>query len=349
MPSSTSNSDFRPGRRGARSAGSRQVRAGLLCLGLAGLLTLLTAAVWRHTPLRTYEALIARETRPAARDYFLGYSGSDFEHHIYYHDLDGVMDSVRSADVLVLGNSRTMYAFTRSFVEQFWSRYHLRCYVLGFGQGEQDVFPAALMDKFRLRPRWVIVNGDIFFTGRASASADHAMRYGRFPALVVRREGTLGHALRRQIHRWLPHVAATEYPTEPDWITYRSRTDGTWFIAAHKGVAKILPRAEEDAGEAGVTATLQEAESFARCVRGHGAKLLLTFVPSPVDDRAVVREVAARLGVPLIMPEMDEVMTVDGSHMTPASSERFISLFLDQVQPYLAGATAGGTESGPGN
>lgn len=293
------------------------------------------AATWRHTPISTYEALAARERPPASPDYYLGYSGSDFEHHIVYHGLEDVAGPLRSADVLILGHSRTMYAFPRSFVERFRSRYHLRCYVLGFGQGEQDLFPSAIIEKYDLRPRWVIVNADNFFSGTVSSAARHAMRYGWLPAWAVRFEGKASHVVRQTIHRVLPHFACSEAPGQADWVTYRSISDGTWYIAAYKGEAKALPQIE-GAAESAPEAAMEAAERMNRLVKSRGGELLLTFVPSPLATRAQVRDIAARLGAPLIMPRLDSVMTLDGSHMTQESAELFYSAFLEEVEPYLA-------------
>jgi hypothetical protein len=315
------------------------VRALLLFLGVFVALVVTVAAGWRHTPLSAWEALVARARPPASPDYYLGYSGSDFEHHIVYHGLEPVADPLRSADVIILGHSRTMYAFPRSFVERLQSRYHLRCYVLGFGQGEQDVFPMALIEKYDLRPRWVIVNADNFFSGTVSASARHAMRYGLLPALAVRFEGMASHAVRRVIHRVLPHFACAEAPAEQDWVTYRSISDGTWYVAAAKGKPTMLPPVDsslEAIPAPASAAALRAAERMNRLVTSRGGKMVLTFVPSPLADLPQVRDIAARLGVPLVVPRMDSAMTLDGSHMTPESAEQFESAFLEEIGPYLA-------------
>jgi hypothetical protein len=338
MPSSTSSSRPAPDAAGGlRKEPRRGIQGPLVFLAGFALMAVLVSALWRHTPLRRYESLAARALAPESADEYLGYSGSDFEHHIVYHGLENVAPPLRAADVLILGHSRTMYAFTRDFVERFEARTHLRCYVLGFGQGEQDIFPEAIIRKYDLHPRFVIANADNFFSGTTSAAARHALRYGRLPAMATRFEGVASHEVRRAIHRWLPHFACSEAPGLSDWVTYRSISDGTWTIAAYKGEAKAIPELEGPP-EPPTPAALEAAERLNRMVAERGGRLVLTFVPSPLSDRPQVREIARRLGVPLIEPHLGTVMTLDGSHLDPESARRFQDAFLDQIAPYLPAA-----------
>jgi hypothetical protein len=305
----------------------------------------LVAATWRATPLRIFEALVARERRPASRDYFLAYSAGLIEQHVYYHGLEPVEGPLRAADVLILGNSRTMHALPRPFVTQLASRYHLRGYLLGFGGSEGDVFPLALIEKYDLRPRWVIVAVPRFFTGR-SAAARSAMRLGPLTALQVKYEGLASHLVRHAIHLVLPHLACTEYPTEPDWVVYRSISDGTWFVAASKGEPGVLARGAGTARPV-PEATRAAAGRLAAIVRGRGARLLLVYVPppAPLDDRAGAAALAALVHAPLVGPELEGLATTDGSHLTPQSAARFDAALLDSLGPYLA---PGGPSAPPG-
>ena len=75
--------------------------------------------------------------------------------------------------MILLGNSRLMFAARPRILDAFFEARGLRYYVLGFGFREADRFPLAVIEKFDLKPRMVIVNADGFFLDSLS---DFAVR-----------------------------------------------------------------------------------------------------------------------------------------------------------------------------
>jgi hypothetical protein len=306
-----------------------------------GLLTAAAAGVAAHTlvdrALPGPEPDIVSTEAPAAADaYYLAYDRSGHvDHHVIFHGIDRESTAnLRASDVLLLGNSRLMFAFTRQDLRGFFPRLGLTYYVLGFGHREHDAFPRAIIRRFDLRPKLVIVNADRFFLGDQSAWADRVMDDSWFDAAKLWFEAEATHAVRRTVQPWLPHVPS-ELDRERELIAYRSRADGTWLIA--NSFAGLGGRMAPDDGRP-LTPDfnkLARARDFKAEVEARGGRLVLCLVPAPTASRAHAEWLAGELGVPLVAPVPDELRTFDGSHLTPQSASRFAGLFFAELEPVL--------------
>ena len=116
-------------------------------------MTAVTAAVWASRPgLGGRVKNITRAERPSD-DYYLAHDhGGHVDHHVLYFGTDAVaLDHLKRADVLLLGNSRLMFAARPRVLDAFFAARGLRYYVLGFGFREADRFPLAVIEKFDLQ------------------------------------------------------------------------------------------------------------------------------------------------------------------------------------------------------
>lgn len=274
---------------------------------------------------------------PAAADsYYLAYDrGGHVDHHVIYHGTDaGVVENLRSSHVLLLGNSRLLFAFTRQDLRGFFSRHGLTYYMLAFGHREHDEFPRAIIRRFDLRPRLVIVNADRFFLGDESGWAERVMNDSWFDAQKLWLEAEASHAVRRALHGAVPHVPDL-IAGERELIAYRSRVDGTWVIAtSFAGLGAAMPRPETgpaapDPGQ------LQRARAFKAEIEARGGRLVLCLVPAPNTSRPAAEWLARELDVALIAPAVDDLRTFDGSHLTRESAARFAGAFFDELAPVL--------------
>src|SRR5690606_24024119 len=116
------------------------------------------------------------------------------------------LEAMRAADVLLMGNSRLMFALRGNVLRQYFLPRGLRPFALGFGHLEQHEFPLAIFRRYDLRPRVVIANVDNFFGGVPSPWAERVMRETRFDAWKVVVEANAAYHARRALHRVVPHV-----------------------------------------------------------------------------------------------------------------------------------------------
>ena len=279
--------------------------------------------------------IVTHGVPPEAGTYYLAYDrGGQVDHHVLYHGTDAVaIERLKAAQVLFLGNSRLMFALDRGALRGFFDELGLTYYVLGFGHTEQDDFPARIIAKYDLRPTVVIVNADGFFWDGQSEWAARTIEESAFDAWKLQFESEAAHRLRRVIHRVVPQYADLVHG-RPEVVLYRSRLDGTWFVANRFGEEFPFPWPSLDRNEPSAR-SLRSAEAFKRELASRGAELVLCLVPAPEASLHRARLLAAHLGVPLVAPQVDGLTTVDRSHLSAASSWRFQQVFLTELRDIL--------------
>ncbi len=320
----TSSSDG-PGRRRAKKYSAEPISI-LVCVGVFALLTaswLLTARLiaGRFRPLAAFVS------PPSSPEWYLAYFNGDIEHFAIYDNLDGAAESLKHAEVLFLGNSQMQYAFRdRSVLQQFFLARGLSYFILAFGYGEGATFPEAIIRKFDLHPKWVIVNADPFFGTVPSAVASRAMSFGHLEAWKSSFEAVSSLAVQRRIHQIFPDFAPSQYDVHPQWIYYRAKSDGTLRLAAWRGTPGAIAPSDSTSGPPPRPDVINEAERFKRELDARGGQLVLTWVPPSSGNTA--RNLASLLQVPLIVPEEMGLSTIDGTHLDYESCRHFSTSFL---------------------
>lgn len=295
-----------------------------------------------------------------------------------YYGLGRSVDNARKADVLLLGNSRTLFAFREDSVEAFCRQTGLRVFNLCFPANDGMVMAYEAILRNDLRPAFVVVNENQFFTlARSPYGADTA-QVGRAGAWMRVWEHRLSWEVRRQLHRLFPRFGFGDiYSARPN-VTYQSTGDGclvyenfsvgrqSYAIQAEKG-ASDLPEDE-----------LRLARKFKESLEERGTRLVLTDIPYDMESYVRARKLSDSLGalilapenlkpfhkavklarelkVPLVEPPLEGLRTLDGSHLTGDSARKFADGFfarfkaLKPVREWIlkkAGEKAG--SDGPG-
>ena len=272
---------------------------------------------------------------PNSSEFYLAHDrGGHVDHHVLYHGIDRVaMDRLRNAEVVFLGNSRLMFALDQGTLRRFFGEQRRSYYVLGFGHEEQDQFPVEIMRANGLRPRLVVVNADHFFGADRSDWAARVVEESDFDAWKVRTEAEAAHAVRRALHRVVPHYVDL-HTGQREFVIYRSREDGTWFVANEFGIGSRFDWPPGDS-ERPTPESLRAAESFKREVEARGARLVLCIIPAPDASLHRAQAVAAHLGVPLLVPQLEGLRVVDGSHLSTDSAQRVSAMLVEQLRAVL--------------
>jgi len=124
-----------------------------------------------------------------ANDHFLAYCDSqryaDYEHGALFYGLErSAIDSIRSAEVLFIGNSKLQAAFSTKAVRDYFNAISVRFFVMGFGYGDESTFSLAVLRKWGASPKILVINADPFFSDKISQPARDALE-GR-PAFLWR-------------------------------------------------------------------------------------------------------------------------------------------------------------------
>lgn len=268
-------------------------------------------------------------------DRYLAYCGADgygdFEHGALYLSLvPEAVQSLRRADVLILGNSRTQRAFSTRATGDFFAALGARFYAMGFGYGENVNFAQALFERHGLRPRAVIVNADPFFDTDLSWPARTLLRTENGPTIY-------GGKLRwQELHRAVCGDATTAWLCGDEQAIFRSATDGRWTLSTGRPSRDlpIRPVAETRWLEQG-DVLAERARSFLAGLGVPRSCVVFTVVPSDFATYQTARHVAEAAGVPLVVAEEPDLLTTDRSHLTQASAERWSGSFLRAIEGRL--------------
>ncbi len=290
-------------------------------------------ALWKGTSLRRFTLAIAAAAPPPG--HFLAHDrGGHVDHHVLLHGLDDdALRNLRAADVLLMGNSRLMFALRGPALRQYFVTRGLRPFALGFGHEEQHLFPLAVMQRHGLRPTIVIANVDNFFGGVTSPWGARVLRDSAFDAWKLEFEANTSHAVRRAIHQVVPHVPDLQ-DDEREFVIYRSARDGSWFIANDFGHGSRL--APFYRGRDTVRPhNLDLARAFKASVEAAGARLVFALVPGRDVSLTHAQMLADLVGVPLVAPDVPGLRTMDGSHLTDESAVRYAAVFFQHLDPVL--------------
>jgi hypothetical protein len=303
-------------------------------------LVLGTTAAIDGVPARAAE--VAMGERPPADDYYLASDiGAYVDHHVLYHGLDReALAHLRAADVVFVGNSRLMFALRPAVLGPFFAEHGLRYYALGFGFREADRFPLAILEKFDVRPRLVVVNADGFFGGGLSDWAELVHRDSAFAARKHRWEAEASHVARRTTHAVLPHwdslIGLPGFGRARAPNTYRSRRDGTWELSPWPPGKTLVPALTDEPVALG-RGELAGARAFKQVLDARGTPLLLTRVPTHQPyGSGTPAAFAALLGVPLISVHPPGLATHDLSHLDEGSAHDWSRAFTAALEPHLA-------------
>jgi len=287
---------------------------------------------------------IAQAERPLGDDHYLaGDIAGQVDHHVLYFGLDDVASRhLQTADVLFLGNSRLMFALRPEVLGPEFAALGLSYYALGFGSREADRFPLAILRKFDLRPRVVVVNADGFFIRWLSAWAEAVNRDTPFAARKLRLEAEASHRARQALHvvapHWLSIFGRPGLGQARGFNIYRSRIDGTWEISPWPSATSTFappPAAGPAIGRGERAAAL----AFKAEMDRRGITLILTRVPTPEPHGgAGPARFAELLKVPLVLAEPPGLTSADHSHLDAPSAFDWSREFMAVLAPHLGGA-----------
>jgi hypothetical protein len=96
-----------------------------------------------------------------------------YEQGAYWFGLEPrAIEHLKKADVLFLGNSRAQFGFSTENLRNYFRRRGISYYVMGFGYGESNEFALALIEKYRLKPKLLVIDADPFFNTGVSNPAE---------------------------------------------------------------------------------------------------------------------------------------------------------------------------------
>lgn len=311
----------------------------VFCVAILGLLGA-TYRAWETVPaLASRVENISIAEKPRDSHYLAHDRNGHLDHYVLYHGIDRqAIANLKRAQILFVGTSRLMFAL-RSRILRPWAREKgLTYYALGFGMREGDTFTLDLIRKHDLRPELVVVNVDGFFARELSEWAERVVSDTAFGARRQVWEAQIAHEGRRLIHRvipnWIDLYGRPGLPSGGEFIAYRSRSDGTWSISPWPEA--VMPAPSQDFFAASVGPRIGDpARAFKQELDRRGARMILTYVPTPDDSGGNPVALGDLLGVPVVGMDVDGLTSSDGSHLSELSAAVWTKRLIDDLTPYL--------------
>lgn len=281
---------------------------------------------------------------PTARTYVDTYQDDAFWPDLA-HEVTGLSDAVRSADVLILGSSKVLFGLSAATLEAH-SGGRLRFFNLGIGGGEGSLGMNTLIERLDLRGRTLVVNLDNdMLSGASLERSRRALAMDRFQAATR----VYSVRLRAAGDTWLDRVGLPQLRLARSGLQLQPRAEPRTYRDALNGDALPARRspsqgATEPLGPAAPGLALDPAAldrpHFRRIVeewRSRGMRLVFVVVPyangvHPSDYNPGLPEAAVqRYGGRAVALDWREARTADGIHVDRESRERFSRQLADAL------------------
>lgn len=277
---------------------------------------------------------------------YLAYCNSkhfgDYEHAAFFWGLEPrVVESLRAAKVLFVGNSRVQFAFSTEATRHTFKEMHLPHYLAGFGYVENMTFIQQLIKKYGLHPEAVVINADysffknemtpisIPFFEPVTRSAYWAALYNN---LLKAGFSRVARSLCGYLTGACPQTLRTLWrrPETGEWVWL-----GT-FAMKDESIPVDPAKAQPPPDEPAMENILQAATAFVADLRLPSRCVILTAIPNNVAiDEPIANRVGERLQLPVIVPHLDHLATIDNDHLDGPSAERWSGAFFRDAIPAL--------------
>jgi len=275
-----------------------------------------------------------------SEEYYLAYCHStrfgDYEHYALYNASEPqAVAALKQADVLFLGNSNTQYAFSTEAVEDYFNNSNTTHYVMGFGQGAQSPIAEAIIQKHQLQPKMLVANIDPFFSTETNGTftrvlADNDELHAEF-------------ARKRKLQLWQSEVCADTQSRWFRWVCsgrgetlFRSRLNGHWLTDYYRENQQHPVTVSMDFLDR-LDASATAANAFIASVGANRDCVVLTVTPRTGTPEAFAKALADKLDLPLIMPVVENLVTIDHSHLDKNSALRWSQAFLTEFDAHAQG------------
>lgn len=270
-----------------------------------------------------------------------------------YYGLGEVGDHARDADVLLLGDSRVLFAFREGPVRAFSIRSGLKVFNLCFPAGDGMGMALETIRRLDLRPKVVVVDRQGFFGQGLGPYAEETVKEGPWRAWSSVLEQRISLLVRGTFHRWIPRFSIGDNYSPKPYVVVQDGRDGCLMDENFPDIRlPFHPRNRMVEWDESLLER-QKALEFAKVMAERGAWVVLTDIPFGVDSFAEARRsaqgifrrlqvpdnlrpfrrssgLASLIGADYVAPPMKTVETYDGSHLTRASADLFAERFFKE-------------------
>jgi len=280
--------------------------------------------------LRTY-GIFSCQASGYVSDSYLGYCGAtsygDYDHGAIWFGLEPTaVTAAKNAQVLFIGNSRTVFGFSSKATADWFSSLSDSYYLLGFTHYENYTFEAPLLRKLRPKAKVYVINIDSFFERTETGPGK----------TVMRDESSRSRYEQKREWQRVHKAICTTFKAAcgHQEAIFRSRSTGTWRVVG--GEFTSAPVSYDDAvSQNKLTSYTALGKEFLPSLSADRACTILTIVPTVNTDVGTAKAIAAGLHLNLVAPRPAGLTTFDGYHLDPESAQRWSAAFLEEAGPQI--------------
>jgi len=300
------------------------------------LVAVLFPPLWLLASGTSYVAAVSKcNGRQPTVDAYIAYcldrDYGDCEHEAVYFGLNRTSGALATTRLLVLGNSKMQYAFSRDNVAPFFAARGASFFLMGFGHGEQSRFPELVLKRHPARPTLAIINVDPFFTDGITEPAAYPVQHPVAGLVDAVFKSVAQRPRAWFCRRWPAAAACGGVPA-----MMRSEATGQWNVAAFRPdpVPPYPAPATAPVADAALRQWLERAAviapAFLATLQAHC--VVFTAVPSEAGE-VYARRLADRLGVRFVGAEVAGLTTIDRIHLDGRSAVAWSNAFLRALDP----------------
>jgi len=298
-------------------------------------LFVLSGLVFAYAGLITAMTVRAMKCNQSDRpeDAFVMYCNSvefaDYEHGAFFYEYEPkAIEYLKKADVVMLGTSRMMYAMTVDYSDKYMASQGIKYYQFGFGYQQLSDFPLALIKRYRLNPKVLIVGADPFFAHAPSGPAK-GMLSGSILSWLEYSAKRSGLMLSRTICAAVPDLCKRQGAA-----LYRGYETGRWRMDSSPRHDTFTRNSDEVKDEQ-VERTALVAEDFLSHLSTPKECIIFTGIPSPGFNPDFTARLAKRLGVVSINAIPSQLASRDENHIDPETALSWQKEFLPKALPVI--------------
>jgi hypothetical protein len=264
-------------------------------------------------------------------DSYLGYCGAtsygDYDHGAIWFGLEpATVTAAANAQVLFLGNSRTVFGFSSKATDDWFSSLSKSYYLLGFSHFENYTFEGPLLRKLHPKAKVYIINIDSFFEQAETGP-------GR---TVMLDESARSNYEQKRRWQFIHKAICTKLPSAcgHNEAIFRSRPTGAWLVVGDRFKSEPVSYSE-DVDQKKVASYSALGKVFLPTLSAADGCTILTTVPTVKTDLGTGKAVADALGLKFVAPKLDGLVTFDQVHLNPESAQRWSTAFFEQAGPQI--------------
>ncbi|KQZ02599.1 hypothetical protein ASD45_14345 [Pseudolabrys sp. Root1462] len=253
------------------------------------------------------------------------------DQELFYHNVGPSVSEAKKADIVILGPSFVSYAFDRDVLRKFGDDHRLRLYNMSFIGIRGGEFSLGVIEQWKIRPKLWIINVDdqiIHFFSRGmdltlgpKTVVIPATNHGRLQGFV----NVAGQNLRWRLEDWIAGYANPGIPRNV--ANGNVNLDGNPRYRAPDNKSIVF-----DTGRV-CHASKEQIEIGRNFIQKIGGQVVFTLVPHSQACVQQARELAAALGVELIVPPFDNFSSVDGGgHLDKKGATKFSDYFFGELE-----------------